>query len=580
MNTTTARGAGLLARHGRHWPRPNGITIIGILLLIALGFLVLYPLLLLVVGSFLEGLPSDPAAALSLEGWRAVFTERRVLGSLANTLILGFTYTIISLPLALGIAWLLARTDIPGSGWLEFGFWVSFFLPTLGVVQGWILLLDPSFGLLNTALRDLFGLSSGPFNIYSMGGIVFAHLVTNAVSAKVMLMTPAFRIVDSSLEEASRIAGDTPLQTLRRILVPILAPTVLVITVLGIIRSLESFEIELILGTPHRIDVYSTLIYRLVQNDPPDYQIASALGVAIMMLMAVLIWLQFRAVRRRSFTTVTGKHQTRLLHLGAWRWPAFTFVALILVVLVAAPVAFLIAGTAMTIYGFFDIPNAWSLMHWREVLGDRVFVGSLWNTLKLAGGAALFTMTVCFIIAYFVVRSGFRGASALDLLSWVPFSMPGVLFSLAFLWVILSTPLISALYGSTLLLILAVSLTTLTLGVQIIKTALIQLAPELEEASLVSRATLPQTLWRITVPLAIQAILVAGIMGFITAGRNIGHLALLVTSDNRPLAILQLEYMVEGRYEAAAVVGTVVALATIVVALIARATGLRMGIRT
>jgi len=243
------------------------------------------------------------------------------------------------------------------------------------------------------------------------------------------------------------------------------------------------------------------------------------------------------------------------------------------------PLLFMVAGTLMTMYGFFDISNAWTLMHWHEVLGDRVFVGSLGNTLKLSLGAACFMMVVGFGMAYVVVRDKSRLATVVDLLSWVPFSMPGVLFSLAFLWMVLSTPMMSAFYGSTILLILAVGMTTLTVGVQVIKSALMQLSKDLEESSFLSGASLLQTMWRIAIPLTLQSILVAGLMGFVTAGRSIGQLALLTTSDNRPLAILQLEYMVEGRYEAAAVVGTVVVGVTVGVALISKCVGLKAGVR-
>src|SRR5690606_16953386 len=104
----------------------------------------------------------------------------------------------------------------------------------------------------------------------------------------------------------------------------------------------------------------------------------------------LLVWYQFRAVRRSSFQSVGGKAQNRRLQLGRWRWVAFAFVFAILLMLTVVPLVFMVAGTLMTMYGFFSIPDAWSLLHWQEVLGDRIFVTSLWNTLKLSMGAAFF----------------------------------------------------------------------------------------------------------------------------------------------------------------------------------------------
>ena len=86
-------------------------------------------------------------------------------------------------------------------------------------------------------------------------------------------------------------------------------------------------------------------------------------------------------------------------------------------------------------------------------------------------------------------------------------------------------------------------------------------------------------MWRIVVPLSMRSLVVVGVMAFISAARNISHLALLVSSDNRPLAVLQLDYMIEGRYEAAAVVGIIVVAFTVGLAFIARQLGFAVGPR-
>ena len=87
------------------------------------------------------------------------------------------------------------------------------------------------------------------FNIYSFWGIVWAHM-GGTVSIKVMLLAPAFRNLDAALEEASKISGASGWHTFFHIVIPVMMPAILVTTILGIIRSLEAFEIELLLGTP------------------------------------------------------------------------------------------------------------------------------------------------------------------------------------------------------------------------------------------------------------------------------------------------------------------------------------------
>lgn len=544
-------------------------------LLFVLAVAVLVPLGTLVVTA-LGGGPINAAAGGS-NAAPAVrnLTELGIGPAVWTTVALATTYIAISLPIALAIAYLLGRTDLPGAPWLEFGFWLSFFIPPLTVVQGYVLLMEPQTGVLNEMWKSLTG-SPGPFNIFSWWGIVFAHLATTAISAKVMLITPAFRNMDGSLEEAALIAGDNVPTMIRRILVPVLAPTILVTLVLGIVKSLESFEIELVLGTPARIEVYSTLIYRLVRLQPPEFQGASILGLAIVLAMVALA-AQHRLTSGKNYATLSGKYQNRVTRLGRWRWPLWFIVVGVLFVLVVLPMASLLAGTFMTMYGYFNLPEAWTVQHWKDVLGDAFFNGALLNTLYLGVGAAVSVAVIGFVTAYVLTHSRGATARAIDTLTWIPFSMPGVLLSLAVLGAALSIPSLGGLYGTRILMIAAVALGSLTLAVQLTRGSLRQLGTELEEGSLVAGASRLRTVATIVLPLVSGTISVVALVAFISATSNISHIALLYSADTRPLAMMQLEYLIEGRYEAASVVGTVIVALTVALALVARTIQSRRG---
>src|SRR5690606_12992112 len=199
------------------------------------------------------------------------------------------------------------RTDIPGRSALEFGFWILFFLPALGVVNGWLLFFDSTYGLANTALVSLGLVDDAPFDMYSYWGIVFAHLSTYAIAVKVMLLAPSFRNFDATLEEASRICGAGRLLTFARIVVPALAPAILIVFAMSLIRGFESFEIELFLGIPADFPVYSTRIYTLMAQDPPELQAAGILATAILIAMLPLVIFQRWISTRRSYVVVTGR---------------------------------------------------------------------------------------------------------------------------------------------------------------------------------------------------------------------------------------------------------------------------------
>ena len=93
----------------------------------------------------------------------------------------------------------------------------------------------------------------GPFNIYSFWGIVWTHLATNTIAIKVMLLTPVFRNMDAALEDASRVSGAGRIKTLWRIVVPVMKPAVLVVLIMSIIQSLQTFELEQVLGFPNSL---------------------------------------------------------------------------------------------------------------------------------------------------------------------------------------------------------------------------------------------------------------------------------------------------------------------------------------
>ena len=101
----------------------------------------------------------------------------------------------------------------------------------------------------------------------------------------VILLTPALRQIDASFEEAAEMSGAATWGTLCRVTIPLLAPSILTAFVLALIRSLEAFEVERVLGAPVNIDVYSTRIYDFVSLEPPLFAQAMALSVLFLAML-------------------------------------------------------------------------------------------------------------------------------------------------------------------------------------------------------------------------------------------------------------------------------------------------------
>jgi iron(III) transport system permease protein len=563
----------------RSWLPPlNGGTALMAALLAIMGFIVLYPLVLILINSFNTATIAEPPV-YGLKAWREAFSEYGIWRSLWNSVKIGIVLQVIALPLGIFVSWLLARTNILFANVFEFGFWISFFLPSLATTFGWMLMLDPSTGLINAWLRQIPFLSGLNFDVYSFAGIIWVHLVSTGVSTKVMLMTPAFRRMDASMEEASRMSGASAFTTMWRITVPAMTPVIVVVFLLSVIRIFSSFEIELLLGVPWSFYVYSTKIVDLARQEPPLVNQAAALGSIILVFLAAFIPIQRKLITRRQFTTVTGQFKPKIIDLGAWRYPATAFVALVIFVLDVVPLLSVLGGSFMTRFGFFNLPKTWTLEYWKMALSDPRILQGLHNTLIVAVSAGLVGAVLFSLIGYVLVRTKLPGRAALDSICWLPSAIPGVLSGLGLLWMFLGTPFFRPFYGTLVLLMIAQMLGGITLSTQILKANFVQLGKELEESSRMSGAGFWRTYLRIVFPLMAQTMVMVGVIKFMFAAQHNSAIILLATSETRTLSLLALDQVAAGYREVASITIIMVTLLTLGLAIVARSFGLKVGIR-
>jgi iron(III) transport system permease protein len=359
-----------------------------------------------------------------------------------------------------------------------------------------------------------------------------------------------------------------------------MAPAILVTTILGIIRSLEAFEIELVLGTPIGLQVYSTKIHELVTWEPPQFGPAMALSTVSLAVLLLMVALQRGFISGRSYATVSGRgFSIRRTHLGRWRYPAFALVLFFAALTTIVPTVLLVAGTFMKLFGFFNIAEPWTLENWRATLSDPVLMRSLSNTLAIGGGAGIAGVLFYALIAYVIVKTRNRGRWLLDFLSWLPWSIPGILLGVALMWTFLQTKIFLPLYGTIYLLMIAMIIKTMPLGTQLIKSVLLQLGNELEEASKVCGGNALDSFRRVILPLTTPALITVGLICFISAARDVSTVVLLGTGKSRTLSLLMLDFAAGAEFEKATVVAVMIVALVVGAALIARSFGGHVGVR-
>jgi iron(III) transport system permease protein len=452
-------------------------------------------------------------------------------------------------------------------------------VPSLPTTIAWITLADPDIGIINVALKNLLGLEQGPFNIFSVPGIVWVNLMGHGISIKVMLLTPAFRNMDATLEEAARVGGAGNLRTLFKVTLPLMVAPMIMVFALQLLRVFQSFETEYLLGLPFDFYVYSTKIYALVRDPVPNYGEATVLASLTLLLIALIIPLQRWILERRRYTTITGSFRPGLIDLGKWNYVLLGLIAILLGLLTVGPLAILVLGSFMQRIGYFVL--GFTLDHWRLVLTDPVFIKALRTTLVLAGSAAILSPALFSIIAYILVRTRLPGRRLLDLVIWSSGAIPGILAGLGLLWLFIGTPMLNVLFGTLWALIIVVLLQGKTTGVNIMKGVFVQVGADMEEAARVSGAGWIRTYFRIWLPLLMPTLILLAVMNFVSAAGATSSIILLASRDTMTLSLMALELSTTtvNNREAASIISIFIIALTVTGALIVRYFGLRLGVR-
>jgi iron(III) transport system permease protein len=479
-------------------------------LILVVGLLTVGPVAMLLMGSFSRGLTAF--GSFTLDKYVAVYTDPALLEVIANTVVFVLGSSILATGLALFLAYLNTRTDIPFKFLFRIISILPMMIPHLLFAVSWALLLNPSNGMINLFLKAVFGLDDAPFDVYSLPGMILVEGLLD-MPVSYLIIAPAMASFDVALEESSRVFGAGAWRTLLRVTLPVLRPAILAAFILGVVRSLAAFATPSVLGMPGRVNVLATYLYQMIATGfSPDYGQAAAVGMSVLVASVALI-VAYRALTAESgkFVTIAGRgYRPTVIELGPWRLPLFAVVAVLCLVLIVLPVAVLFY-TSLVPYSMLPSARAFSLMtwkHWIEVLQDPISVASLKNSLFLGVVGATLGVLLSIFVAYVIVKVKTRAAGILEALTFLSFSFPGIVIGVGFMWFFVQTPLYATIWA----LLIGYIATYLPYGVRPLASAFVQLHAHLEESSLVCGASPFTTLWRIIVPLLVPGIVSAWIL--------------------------------------------------------------------
>jgi iron(III) transport system permease protein len=483
---------------------------------------------------------------------------------LANSMIFSVGSAGVAICYGTMLAWLAERSNAPFRTLAYVTAYVSFAIPGIIKVVGWIMLLGPKAGILNAFFMPITG---GPlFNIFSMQGMILVESFL-WIPIVFLLMSTPFRSMDPSLEEAATTAGSTGWQVFRRVTFPLAMPSVLAVLILTFIRSLEAFEIPALIGIPAGVEVLTTKIYLQIRGGLlPKYGEASAYSIILICMVALGLIPYYRITSKTyKFTTISGKaYRPHRVDLGRWRWVGGCLM-LVLPLLQIFPIA---AITWSSLLPYAQAPSmkalsTVSLNNYRTALADSSIVGSVMNSLTVSVSAATVAIVITFIAAWLIVRASIKSRWLLDQMAMLPLVFPGIVMGIAILKMYLVLPV--PVYGTIWILVLAFIARYLPYGIRFSHSALLSVHKELEEGAMVSGASWFQMVRQVVVPLIMPALLAGWIYIFLITFRELSIALLLYSPGSQVVAVKIWELWDNGHVGELAAFSLVIAAGTVVV---------------
>lgn len=515
------------------------------------AILVFLPIGFLFFGMFWSSAPGADGHFTTTHVTRAL-TDINSLSLLSNTLIFALGSTAMTLFVATALAWIVHRTDTPGRRVFDALPLLGLMFPSMIGDIAWIFLLSPRSGLINLSIMNSLGLDQPPFNIFSMGGMIWSQGLSLTPVAY-LLIAGAFANMNPAFEEAATTSGARKFQILSRVTIPLLTPAILSTAALMFMIGIQSFETPAFIGLPGKVHVYMSAIYSsLIRSYPANYGLATAQSSVFLLLSVLSMVFYLRATRRlRRFAVITGRaYRPNVIKLGRWKYLTFAaflvylFTGLILPVITVTLVSFVPFYTVTAGNPFAQL----SLQNYETLLNPRltpIFSSAVVTSLTLGGSTGFVALAAALVLGYLVVRTNVSGRRIVEGIAMLPLSFPGMVFALALLWAFILIP--TRLPGTFWILLIGYVIIFLPFAMRAVTNAFVQLHAELEEAARVSGAGWGETFRWVVLPLMKVSLINGFIFIFIQAYRQLGAAVLLVSPGTMVLPFLILSYWEEGQ---------------------------------
>ncbi|MGV2872801.1 ABC transporter permease [Colwellia sp. E150_009] len=532
----------------------SGVAILAFILVIA-------PLSPILFQSFLGNPIYEEIKIFTFANFEKLLTNAKFYSAMSNSVILALGTTFIALVIGISTAVLLGRTNLPMRRSLGEVVLLPMYVSHLVLAFGWFVMYGPS-GYITLLVKDWFDVQA--WDLYTLLGM---SVVAGAAQAPMihLLCSSSAAAADASLEDAARASGAGPFTVLWRVTIPLLRPAIIYSGTLTFIGSLEMLSVPLIFGSPVGLDFFTTFLYiEGLGKAVPDYGMIGAAAVLLLALITVLIALQGLLLRKSGrFVSIKGKATRRkLFDLGPYRWPiaigisAYFFFTLIVV----------LGGVVLRAFTSFLTPllspvETLTFDNFALIFEYDAYTRSITNSLFIAGVGAAIAVVVVTLITVVVHRSRFKFRKPLEFIALYPRAVPGIVAGLGFFWGMMIFPILSPLYGTVWILILAFTMRTIPTAFGAISPMLLQIGKDLDQSARSVGADWWTTTKTIIIPLLKPAIFGAYVLLFLSFLKEYASAAFLFSPGSEIIGTTMLSFWANGDS------GPVAALAVIQIAI-------------
>jgi len=504
----------------------------------------------------------------TLAHYRQVFTDGALRQALWNTVVLAFWVGLASLALGAPMAWLAARTDLPGPRLIRGLILASFVTPPFLGAFAWVMLAGPNAGLLNKLYRSLTGAEGPLLNVFGMPGLIFVVTIYTFPYVFIMIAN-TLELIPSDVEEAAAMLGASRLRVALSVTLPMVLPAVLSGFILAVLQALALFGSPAILALPAGFHTVTTQIWALFQY-PPKVEMAAAFSVPLLLATALLLTLQKRLLGRRGYAAIGGKGgRRRRIPLGPWRLPALAACLGVLACSIFLPYAILAKAAFARAWAQPLTADNLTLANVAFTFQQGSTRSAILNTLELGVLTACVGAGLAALLAYVINRKLIPGHQALAFLTLAPVAIPGVVLAVALFVTYTRPPLL--LYGSLAILFVAYLTKELPVGYAQSDATFKGVHPELEEAARILGAGRLRVLGEITAPLARSGIIATWCFVFIGVIRELSASIILFTPNTKVISVVIFDLKEEGEFGAIAVLGLFMLLMTFAAVVVVQA---------